>query len=141
MAALAMVPTNWYVTYRLSGILDRLRKLDMEQRCKWIVYGTDGLGGKLRMHAHAPEVAPARSWASFSSPLCHGIVRHRLRPIGIVSLSLPHSGWQLRPVRQCTAVPFDRALGLLLSSSLPGVLPESHGMDCRKVAVCPRQSR
>ncbi len=38
------------VTYRLSGTLDRLRKLDMVQHCKWIgcgsAYGTDGLGGK-----------------------------------------------------------------------------------------------
>jgi hypothetical protein len=36
----------WCVTYRLSGTLDRLRKLDMVQHCKWIAYGTDGLGGK-----------------------------------------------------------------------------------------------
>ena len=34
------------VTYRLSGTLDRLRKLDMVRHCKWIAYGTDGLGGK-----------------------------------------------------------------------------------------------
>jgi hypothetical protein len=39
----------WCVTYRLllSGTLDRLRKLDMVQHCKWIAYGTDGSGGKL----------------------------------------------------------------------------------------------
>jgi hypothetical protein len=42
----------WCVTYRLSGTLDRLRKLrvDMVQHwhCKWIAYGSDGfkLGGK-----------------------------------------------------------------------------------------------
>jgi hypothetical protein len=29
-----------------SGALDRLCKLGMEQHCKWIVYGTDSLGGK-----------------------------------------------------------------------------------------------
>jgi hypothetical protein len=36
------------------------RALHMEQHCKWIVYGSDGLGGKgcTRMR---PEVAPARS--------------------------------------------------------------------------------
>ena len=34
----------WCVTYRLSGTLDRLRKLDMVQHCKWIAYGSDGLG-------------------------------------------------------------------------------------------------
>jgi hypothetical protein len=28
------------------------------------------------MHAHAPEVAPARSWARFPIHWCHGIVRH-----------------------------------------------------------------
>ena len=45
---LAMVPTYWFVTYRLSGSLDRLRKRDMVQHCKRIAYGTDdsGLGGK-----------------------------------------------------------------------------------------------
>ncbi len=34
--------------------------------CKWIVYGSDGLGGKgcTRMR---PEVAPVRSWARFPS--------------------------------------------------------------------------
>ncbi len=32
----------WCVTYRLSGTLDRLRKLDMAQHCKRIAYG----GGK-----------------------------------------------------------------------------------------------
>ncbi len=30
----------------VSGTLDRLRKLDMVQHCKWIAHGTDGLGGK-----------------------------------------------------------------------------------------------
>ncbi len=34
----------WCVTYRLSGTLDRLRKLDMVQHCKWS--RADGLGGK-----------------------------------------------------------------------------------------------
>ena len=29
-----------------------------------------------RLHAHAPEVAPARYWARFPSHWCHGIVRH-----------------------------------------------------------------
>ena len=59
-AALAMVPTYLFVTYRLSGTLGRLCKLDLEQHCKWIVYGSDGLGGKgcTRMR---PEVAPARA--------------------------------------------------------------------------------
>ncbi len=39
---------QWCVTYRLSGTLrlDRLRKLDMVQHCKWKAYGADGLGGK-----------------------------------------------------------------------------------------------
>jgi hypothetical protein len=27
------------------------------------------------MHAHAPEVAPVRSWARFPSHWCHGMVR------------------------------------------------------------------
>ncbi len=36
----------WCVTYRLSGTLDRLRKLDMVQHCNWIACGNDGLGGK-----------------------------------------------------------------------------------------------
>ena len=40
------IPTYCFVTYRLSGALDRLCKLDMEERCKWIVHGTDGLSGK-----------------------------------------------------------------------------------------------
>jgi hypothetical protein len=40
----------WCVTYRPSGTLDRLRKLDMVQHYKWILVayglGCDGLGGK-----------------------------------------------------------------------------------------------
>jgi hypothetical protein len=50
----------------LVSTLDRLRKLDMVQHYKWIAYGCDhyGLGGKgakrQRLHAHAPEIAPAR---------------------------------------------------------------------------------
>ena len=39
----------------------------MEQHCKWIVHGTDGLRGK--GCAQAPEVAPARSWARFGTEL------------------------------------------------------------------------
>ena len=81
-AALAMVPTYQFVTYRLSGTLDRLRKLDMEQHCKGIVHG-DGLGGKgcTRMRP-GPEVArgtgsAGRSRARFPpSHWLHGIVRH-----------------------------------------------------------------
>ena len=61
-AALAMVPTYQFVTYRLSGTLDRLRKLDMEQHCKCIVHG-DGLGGKgctrLRSKLHLPVLGHA----------------------------------------------------------------------------------
>ncbi len=41
-----VVPSYGFVKYRLSGTHDRLRKLDMVQHCKWIAYGTDGLGGK-----------------------------------------------------------------------------------------------
>ena len=33
-AALAMVPAYRFAAYRLSGTLDRLRKLDMEQHSK-----------------------------------------------------------------------------------------------------------
>jgi hypothetical protein len=51
----------------------------MEQQTKWIVYGSDGLGGEghgcTRMR---PEVAPARSWARFPTrnQWFHGIVRN-----------------------------------------------------------------
>ena len=38
-----------YTTRSLSATLDRLRKLDMEQHCKWMALGTDGLRGKGRM--------------------------------------------------------------------------------------------
>jgi hypothetical protein len=37
---------QWCVTYRLSGTLDRLRKLDMVQHCKWIAYEADCFGCK-----------------------------------------------------------------------------------------------
>ena len=46
VAALATVPTYGFATDRPSATLDRLRKLDMERHCKWIVNGTDGLGGR-----------------------------------------------------------------------------------------------
>ncbi len=53
----------WCVTYRLSGTLDRLRKLDMVQHCKWIAYGTDGSGGKgctrMRPKLHLPVLGHA----------------------------------------------------------------------------------
>ena len=46
-------------------------------RCKWIVYGFDGFGGKLegctRMR---PEVAPARSWTRFPNHWFHGMFRN-----------------------------------------------------------------
>ena len=80
-----MVPTYGFVTYRLSGSLDRLRKLrvDMLQHCKWIAYGADGLGGKGCTRMHAPEVVPARFWARFPSHWCHGhgIARHIWRAV------------------------------------------------------------
>ena len=38
-------------------------KLDMDQHRKRSVYGAVGLGGKERLPAHAPEVAPVRYWA------------------------------------------------------------------------------
>ncbi len=41
-----------------------------------VIYGTDGPLRRQRPHAHAPKVAPARSWARFPSHWCHGIVRH-----------------------------------------------------------------
>jgi hypothetical protein len=41
-AALATVPSDWFVTYRLPGTLDRPRKLDMAQHCKCIADGDDG---------------------------------------------------------------------------------------------------
>jgi hypothetical protein len=52
----------WCVTFRLSGTLDRLRKLDMVQHYKWIAssYRSDasGLGGKgstrMRPKLHLP---------------------------------------------------------------------------------------
>jgi hypothetical protein len=41
----------------------RLRKLDMVQHCKWIAYGTDGLGGKgctrMRPKLHLPVLGHA----------------------------------------------------------------------------------
>jgi hypothetical protein len=62
------------------------RKLDntssMEQHCKWIVYGSDGLGvggkGSTRMRPRA-EVASARSWARFPNHCqwLHGIIQVR----------------------------------------------------------------
>jgi hypothetical protein len=55
----------------------------MEQRCKWMVYGSDGVGGKgctraLPVDGIRPEVAPApgRSWAAF-------------RITGFLALALP----------------------------------------------------
>ena len=49
--------------YRLSDTLDRLRKLDMVQHCKWIAYGTDGSGGKgctrMRPKLHLPVIGHA----------------------------------------------------------------------------------
>ena len=60
----------------LSGTLNRLFKLDMEQHCKWIVVdGSDGLGGTgcTRMR---PEVAPARSWARFPNIWFHDTLRN-----------------------------------------------------------------
>ncbi len=67
-AALATAPSfcqkaYWCVTYRLSGTLDRLRKLDMVRHCKWIACGTDGLGGKgrtrMRPKLHLPVLGHA----------------------------------------------------------------------------------
>jgi hypothetical protein len=73
-AALAMVLT-YDVTYRLCGTLDRSCKLDMEQHCKWIVHGSDGLGGK--GCTRAPKLhRSARSWARFPNHWLHGIVRN-----------------------------------------------------------------
>ncbi len=50
--------SNGASRYRLSGTLDRLRKLDMVQHCKCIAYGTDGSGGKgctrMRPKLHLP---------------------------------------------------------------------------------------
>ena len=66
--------------YRLSGTLDRLRKLDVVQHCKWIAYGTDGLGGKgcTRMcpKLHLPVLGTLLLQAHFPGHWCHGIVRH-----------------------------------------------------------------
>ncbi len=55
---------SWSVLFRKGrsvrgvGSLDRVRKLDMVQHCKWIAYGTDGLGGKgctrMRPKLHLP---------------------------------------------------------------------------------------
>ena len=59
-AALAMVPTYLFVTYRLSGTLDRLRKLDMVQHCKWIAYGLGGKGcTSMRPKLHLPVLGHA----------------------------------------------------------------------------------
>ncbi len=47
----------------ISGPLDRLRKLDMVQHCKWIACGTDGLGGRgctsMRPKLHLPVLGYA----------------------------------------------------------------------------------
>ena len=90
-AALAMVHTHLFASYRLSGTLDRLCQLDIR------LYGAalqleslwDRWFRRQRPHAHASEVAPARSsmgtlsesLVSSPSPShwCHhrhGIVRH-----------------------------------------------------------------
>ena len=72
----------WCVTYRLSGTLDRLRKLDMVQHCKWIACGTDGLGGKgctcMRPKLHLPVLGHAFRVTGFMAQfviwkavLCH----------------------------------------------------------------------
>ena len=67
----------WCVTYRLYGTLDRLRKLDMVQHCKWIAYGTDGSGGKgctrMRPKLHLPVFLGTLS-LRFPSHWWHGIV-------------------------------------------------------------------
>jgi hypothetical protein len=90
-AALAMVPTYSAVTrhvsivYLVLSTLDRLCKLDMEQaagHCKWIVYGTDGLGGRgrtrMRPKLHLPVVGHAFpghcQWCHWHA--ISGIVRH-----------------------------------------------------------------
>ncbi len=75
-AALAMV------TYRLSGTLDRLRlqarygtALQMDSSWnRWFQVQVR----RQRLHAHAPEVAPARFFghAFRVTDQCHGIVRH-----------------------------------------------------------------
>jgi hypothetical protein len=51
------------------------------------------------MHAYAPEVAPARSWARFPSHWCHGMVRHLAREGCVVShRSIRVASFKLKPV-------------------------------------------
>jgi hypothetical protein len=62
--------------YRLSasGTFDRLRKIDMAQHCKWIAYGTDGLGGKGRTRMRPKLHLPVFGRARFPNHWCHGIL-------------------------------------------------------------------
>ncbi len=50
------------ISHDSAGPLDAQRtgKLDMEQHLKWIVYGSDGLGGRGRTRMR-PEVAPCHN--------------------------------------------------------------------------------
>jgi hypothetical protein len=51
------------VEFSVAGFCTSLCKLDMEQHCNWIVYGTDGLGGKgckrMRPKLHLPVLGHA----------------------------------------------------------------------------------
>jgi hypothetical protein len=56
-----LMRTVWSTTV-VSGALGRLAyasSIRREQHCKWIVYGTFGWFRMRRLHAHAPQVAPA----------------------------------------------------------------------------------
>ncbi len=61
-AALAMAgsrPTDSSRIVYGSGTLDRLCKLDMEQHCKWMVYGPDGFKGCTRMRTEVAQLGHA----------------------------------------------------------------------------------
>jgi uncharacterized metal-binding protein len=77
-----MVPAYRFVTYRLSGTLDRVCKLDMEQHCKWISSWIRWLGGKgctrMRPKLHLPILGHAfritgimAEFVIWKAVLCH----------------------------------------------------------------------
>ncbi len=118
------------VTYRLSGTLDRLRKLDMVQHCKcqWTAHG---VGNNMpvdrwfrvrrqRLHAHAPEVAPARFGARFptrSHPTVSGHSASFGRLCCITSIYSTRTRRALARLKPVTVDTFPVALGILVTGS------------------------
>ncbi len=132
-AALAMVPSFCQrllvrVTYRLSGTLDRLRKLDMAQHCKcqWTASGVGNNMGRWfrvrrqRLHAHAPEVAPARFGARFPTRSHRSLSGHSASFGGLCCITSIYSTRTRRALARLKPVTVDTfpvALGILVTGS------------------------